>query len=65
MKVTQGITNDFFALTNTIFSILFHQRNYALEEENGEKLLQDIVNINISKNKKMYFMDSVTILSMK
>ncbi len=22
MKVTQGITNDFFALTNTIFSIL-------------------------------------------
>ncbi len=63
MKVTQGITNDFFALTNTIFSILFHQRNYTWEEENGEKLLQDIVNI--SKNKKMYFMDSITILSIK
>ncbi len=63
MKVTQGITNDFFALTNTIFSILFHQQNYALEKENGEKLLQDVVNI--SKNKKMYFMGFVTILSMK
>ncbi len=63
MKVTQGIANDFFALTNTIFSILFHQRNYTWEEENGEKLLQDIVNI--SKNKKVYFMDSITILSIK
>ncbi len=63
MKVTQGVTNDFFDLTNTIFSILFHQRNYTWEEENGEKLLQDIVNI--SKNKKMYFMGFITILSMK
>ncbi len=27
MKVTQGIANDFFALTNTIFSVLVHQRN--------------------------------------
>ncbi|WP_120925928.1 DUF262 domain-containing protein [Helicobacter pylori] len=63
MKVIQGTINDFFALTNTIFSILFHQRNHTWEEENGEKLLQDIVNI--SKNKKMYFMDSITILSIK
>ncbi|MFP6124439.1 DUF262 domain-containing protein [Helicobacter pylori] len=63
MKVTQGIINDFFALTNTIFSILIHQRNYAWEEKNCGKLLQDIVNI--SKNKKMYFMGSITILSIK
>ncbi|GAA7517910.1 hypothetical protein MMM110_04300 [Helicobacter pylori] len=62
MKVTQGITNDFFALTNTIFSILIHQRNYTLEES-CEKLLQDIVNT--SKNKKMYFMGSITTLSIK
>ncbi|GAA8004005.1 hypothetical protein HpMS63_13780 [Helicobacter pylori] len=51
MKVTQGITNDFFAITNTIFSILIYQRNHTLEES-CEKLLQDIVNT--SKNKKMY-----------
>ncbi|WP_033772595.1 GmrSD restriction endonuclease domain-containing protein [Helicobacter pylori] len=63
MKVTQGITNDFFALTNTIFSILVYQRNYTWEEENCEKLLQDIVNI--SKNKKTHFMGSITILSIK
>ncbi len=63
MKVTQGIINDFFALTNTIFSILIHQRDYTWEEENCEKLLQDIVNT--SKNKKMYFMGSITTLSIK
>ncbi|WP_121069604.1 DUF262 domain-containing protein [Helicobacter pylori] len=62
MKVTQGITNDFFALTNTIFSILIHQRNYTLEENRG-KLLQDIVNT--SKNKKMYCMGSIAMLSIK
>ncbi|RKV30926.1 DUF262 domain-containing protein [Helicobacter pylori] len=63
MKVTQDIANDFFTLTNTIFSIFIHQRNYTREEENCGKLLQDIVNI--SKNKKMYFMSSITILSIK
>lgn len=63
MKVIQGTTNDFFALTNTIFSTLIHQRNYTREEENCGKLLQDIVNT--SKNKKMYFMSSITILSIK
>ncbi|OOP97378.1 hypothetical protein [Helicobacter pylori] len=63
MKVTQGTINDFFALTNTIFPVLVHQRNHTWEEENCGKLLQDIVNI--SKNKKMYFMSSITILSIK
>ncbi|MGL2345375.1 DUF262 domain-containing protein [Helicobacter pylori] len=63
MKVTQGIANGFFALTNTIFSILIHQRNHTWEEENCGKLLQDIVNI--SKNKKMYFMSSITMLSIE
>ncbi|GAA9879481.1 hypothetical protein VN0661_11660 [Helicobacter pylori] len=62
MKVTQGITNDFFALTNTIFSILIHQQNHTLEES-CEKLLQDIVNT--SKNKKMYCMGSIAMLSIK
>ncbi|EPZ92532.1 hypothetical protein [Helicobacter pylori] len=62
MKVTQGITNDFFALTNTIFSILIHQRNHTLEES-CEKLLRDIVDT--SKNKKMYCMGSIAILSIK
>ncbi|WP_187933701.1 DUF262 domain-containing protein [Helicobacter pylori] len=63
MKVTQGIANDFFALTNTIFSVLIHQRNHTWEEENCEKLLQDIVSI--FKNKKTYFMSSITMLSIK
>ncbi|MCQ2670230.1 DUF262 domain-containing protein [Helicobacter pylori] len=63
MKVTQGTTNDFFALTNTIFSILVHQRNHTWEEENCGKLLQDIVSI--SQNKKTHFMSSITILSIK
>ncbi len=63
MKVTQGIANDFFALTNTIFSVLVHQRNHTWEEENCEKLLQDIVNI--STNKKTHFMDSITIFSIE
>ncbi|GAA7454401.1 hypothetical protein HpBHB18_10790 [Helicobacter pylori] len=63
MKITQGTTNDFFALTNTMFSILIHQRNDTWEEENCGKLLQDIVNT--SKNKKMYFMGSITMLSIK
>ncbi len=53
MKVTQGIANDFFALTNTIFSVLVHQRNHTWEEENCGKLLQDIVSI--SQNKKNAF----------
>ncbi|RVZ14255.1 DUF262 domain-containing protein [Helicobacter pylori] len=63
MKVTQGIINDFFALTNTIFSILVHQRNHTWEEKNCGKLLQDIVNI--FQNKKTHFMSSITILSIK
>lgn len=63
MKVTQGITNDFFALTNTMFSILIHQRNDTWEEENCGKLLQDIVSI--SQNKKTHFIGSITILSIK
>ncbi|MFP6318614.1 DUF262 domain-containing protein [Helicobacter pylori] len=63
MKVIQGIINDFFALTNTIFSVLVHQRNHTWEEENCGKLLQDIVSI--SQNKKMYFMGSITTLSIK
>ncbi|MGL2903157.1 DUF262 domain-containing protein [Helicobacter pylori] len=63
MKVTQGSINDFFALTNTIFSVLVHQRNHTWEGENCGKLLQDIVSI--SQNKKMYFMSSITILSIK
>ncbi|GAA7857706.1 hypothetical protein HpBT0303_13030 [Helicobacter pylori] len=62
MKVTQGITNDFFALTNTIFSVLIHQRNHTLEENCG-KLLRDIVNT--SKNKKMCCMGSIVMLSIK
>ncbi|MCQ2633023.1 DUF262 domain-containing protein [Helicobacter pylori] len=63
MKITQSIANDFFALTNTIFSILVHQRNHTWEEENCGKLLQDIVSI--SQNKKTHFMDSITILSIE
>ncbi len=63
MKVTQGTINDFFTLTNTIFSVLVHQRNHTWEEENCGKLLQDIVNI--SKNKKTHFMGSITMLSIE
>ncbi|WQX77507.1 DUF262 domain-containing protein [Helicobacter pylori] len=58
MRVTQSTINDFFALTGTIFSIPVYQRNYTWEEENCEKLLQDI--ISISQNKKTHFMGSIT-----
>ncbi|WQV33401.1 DUF262 domain-containing protein [Helicobacter pylori] len=58
MKTTQSTINDFFALTGTIFSIPVYQRNYTWEEENCEKLLQDIVGI--SQNKKTHFMGSIT-----
>ncbi|OOP76779.1 DUF262 domain-containing protein [Helicobacter pylori] len=63
MKVTQGAINDFFALTNTMFSVLVHQRNHTWEEENCGKLLQDIVSI--SQNKKTHFMGSITMLSIE
>ncbi|WQR76672.1 DUF262 domain-containing protein [Helicobacter pylori] len=58
MRVKESTVNDFFALTGTIFSIPVYQRNYTWEEENCEKLLQDI--INISQNKKTHFMGSIT-----
>ncbi|WP_231263962.1 DUF262 domain-containing protein [Helicobacter pylori] len=58
MRVIESAINDFFALTGTIFSIPVYQRNYTWEEENCEKLLQDIVSI--SQNKKMHFMGSIT-----
>lgn len=58
MEVRESTINDFFALTGTIFSIPVYQRNYTWEEENCEKLLQDIVNI--SQNKKTHFMGSIT-----
>ncbi|WP_187949745.1 DUF262 domain-containing protein [Helicobacter pylori] len=58
MKATQSTVNDFFALTDTIFSIPVYQRNYTWAEENCEKLLQDIVSI--SQNKKTHFMGSIT-----
>ncbi|WQX35683.1 DUF262 domain-containing protein [Helicobacter pylori] len=58
MKAIQSTVNDFFALTSTIFSIPVYQRNYTWEEENCEKLLQDI--ISISQNKKTHFMGSIT-----
>ncbi|GAA7917326.1 DUF262 domain-containing protein [Helicobacter pylori] len=58
MKATQSTINDFFALTGTVFSIPVYQRNYTWEEENCEKLLQDIVSI--SQNKKTHYMGSIT-----
>ncbi|WP_120829447.1 DUF262 domain-containing protein [Helicobacter pylori] len=58
MRVAQNTINNFFALTGTIFSIPVYQRNYTWEEENCEKLLQDIVSI--SQNKKTHFMGSIT-----
>ncbi len=58
MRVKESTINDFFALPGTIFSIPVYQRNYTWEEENCEKLLQDIVSI--SQNKKTHFMGSIT-----
>ncbi len=58
MRVKESTINDFFALIGTIFSIPVYQRNYTWEEENCEKLLQDI--ISISQNKKTHFMGSIT-----
>ncbi len=58
MQAQQNTVNNFFALTGTTFSIPVYQRNYTWEEENCEKLLQDIVSI--SQNKKTHFMGSIT-----
>ncbi len=58
MKAIQSTVNDFFTLTGTIFSVPVYQRNYTWEEENCEKLLQDM--ISISQNKKTHFMGSIT-----
>ncbi len=58
MKATQSTIDNFFALPGTVFSIPVYQRNYTWEEENCEKLLQDIVSI--SQNKKTHFMGSIT-----
>ncbi len=58
MNPEQNTINDFFSKTSTIFSIPVYQRNYTWEEENCEKLLQDI--ISISQNKKTHFMGSIT-----
>ncbi|MCQ2706572.1 DUF262 domain-containing protein [Helicobacter pylori] len=58
MTAKESTVNDFFALTGTIFSIPVYQRNYTWEEENCEKLLQDI--ISISQNKRTHFMGSIT-----
>ncbi|MDZ5335864.1 DUF262 domain-containing protein [Helicobacter pylori] len=58
MTARESTVNDFFALTGTIFSIPVYQRNYTWEEEDCEKLLQDI--ISISQNKKTHFMGSIT-----
>ncbi|GAA8322286.1 DUF262 domain-containing protein [Helicobacter pylori] len=58
MRVKESTVNDFFALTGTIFSIPVYQRNYTWEEENCEKLLQDIVSI--SQNKKTHYIGSIT-----
>ncbi|WP_187860196.1 DUF262 domain-containing protein [Helicobacter pylori] len=58
MNPEQNTINDFFSKTSTIFSIPAYQRNYTWEEENCEKLLQDIVSI--SQNKKTHFMGSIT-----
>ncbi len=58
MRAKESTVNDFFALTGTIFSIPVYQRNYTWEEEDCEKLLQDIVGI--SQNKKTHFMGSIT-----
>lgn len=58
MKASQSTINDFFALTNTMFSIPMYQRNYIWSKDSCAKLLEDI--INISKNEKTHFMGSVT-----
>ncbi len=58
MKASQSTINDFFALTNTMFSIPVYQRNYTWEQKNCAKLLEDIVSI--AKNEKTHFMGSIT-----
>ncbi len=58
MEATQSTINDFFSKASTVFSIPVYQRNYTWEEENCEKLLQDI--ISISQNKKTHYMGSIT-----
>ncbi|GAA9449841.1 DUF262 domain-containing protein [Helicobacter pylori] len=61
MKAIPIAINEFFALTDTVFSIPVYQRNYTWKEENCKKLLEDI--IHISQNKKTHFMGSITYIS--
>ncbi|MEJ8577649.1 DUF262 domain-containing protein [Helicobacter pylori] len=58
MRVKESTINDFFSKASTVFSIPVYQRNYTWEEENCEKLLQDI--IRIYQNKKTHYMGSIT-----
>ncbi len=58
MEATKSTIKHFFVSPDTIFYIPVYQRNYAWEEKNCEKLLQDIVSI--SQNKKTHFMGSIT-----
>lgn len=58
MKASQSTINDFFALTNTMFSIPVYQRNYTWSKDNCAKLLEDVVSI--AKNEKTHFMGSIT-----
>ncbi|WP_305876651.1 DUF262 domain-containing protein [Helicobacter pylori] len=58
MEATKSTIKHFFVSPDTIFYIPVYQRNYAWEEKNCEKLLQDIASI--SQNKKTHFMGSIT-----
>lgn len=61
MKVQQDVMNNFLSLLNTSFAIPVYQRNYAWEEQNCAKLLEDIVEI--SKDiSKTHFMGTITFI---
>ncbi|ADU84661.1 hypothetical protein HPSA_03310 [Helicobacter pylori SouthAfrica7] len=59
MKVTQGITNDFFALTNTIFSILVYHKGTTLGKKKIVKNYCKILSISLKIRKRILWVLSL------
>lgn len=53
MKVTQGIANDFFALTNTIFSVLIYTSETTLGKKKIVENYCKILSISLKIRKRI------------
>lgn len=63
MVVQQPLMNEFLSMSSTSFAIPVYQRNYAWEQEQCEKLLEDIISISDEDSQvkgKKHFMGTIT-----